>query len=195
MQPSSLKLLCYCRNSCFWRQSYWKFDQIQAVDLAGLIMQFQTNDWWHFLHSLPWSLLVFMLQKGKVQSDFYTSVVTAALKLWVFFNALKLLSQHLIVQSQQWKHKNRVWNIWKVNNKYTRMTSCCSFGVFIVNFEQISHIVLIFPLLTLNKRMPAWHNANLFKNFITFLGYVKRLLYFFCVSEFLEKNWTNFILY
>ena len=143
-------------------------------------MQFQTNDWWHFLHSLPWSLLVFMLQKGKVQSDFYTSVVTAALKLWVFFNALKLLSQHLIVQSQQWKHKNRVWNIWKVNNKYTRMTSCCRFGVFIVNFEQISHIVLIFPLLTLNKRMPAWHNANLFKNFITFLGYVKRLLYFFC---------------
>ena len=24
-------------------------------------------------------------------------------------------------------------------------------GVFIVNFEQISHIVLVFPLLTLNK--------------------------------------------
>ena len=25
------------------------------------------------------------------------------------------------------------------------------FGLFIVNFEQISHIVLVFPLLTLNK--------------------------------------------
>ena len=24
-------------------------------------------------------------------------------------------------------------------------------GIFIVNFEQISHIVLVFPLLTLNK--------------------------------------------
>ena len=27
--------------------------------------------------------------------------------------------------------------------------------VFIVNFEQISHIILVFPLLTLNKQMPA----------------------------------------
>ena len=27
----------------------------------------------------------------------------------------------------------------------------CRFGVFIVNFEQISHIVLLLPLLTLNK--------------------------------------------
>ena len=28
-------------------------------------------------------------------------------------------------------------------------------GVFIVNFEQISHISLVFPLLTLNRQMPA----------------------------------------
>ena len=28
-------------------------------------------------------------------------------------------------------------------------------GGFIVNFEQISHIVLMFTLLTLNKKMPA----------------------------------------
>ena len=28
-------------------------------------------------------------------------------------------------------------------------------GVFIVNFEHIPHIVLVFPLLTLNKQMPA----------------------------------------
>ena len=31
--------------------------------------------------------------------------------------------------------------------------TCC--GVFIVNFEQISHIVLLFSLLTLSKQMPA----------------------------------------
>ena len=35
----------------------------------------------------------------------------------------------------------------------TPMTSC--FGVFIVNFEQISQIVLVFSLLTLNKKTPA----------------------------------------
>ena len=29
------------------------------------------------------------------------------------------------------------------------------FGVLIVNFEQISHIVLLFPFLTLKKQMPA----------------------------------------
>ena len=28
-------------------------------------------------------------------------------------------------------------------------------GVFIVNFEQISQIVLVFPLMTLNKQIPA----------------------------------------
>ena len=30
------------------------------------------------------------------------------------------------------------------------------FGVF-VNFKQISHIILVFPLLTLNKLIPAGH--------------------------------------
>ena len=32
---------------------------------------------------------------------------------------------------------------------------CCCSGVFIVNFEQISHIGLVFPQLTFNKQMPA----------------------------------------
>ena len=36
--------------------------------------------------------------------------------------------------------------MFKVNNKDTRTTS-----VFIVNFEYISHLVLVFLLLTLNK--------------------------------------------
>ena len=58
--------------------------------------------------------------------------------------------------------------LFKVNNKNTK-TKCenCSkvtvkaperrqwqrFGVFIVNFEQISLFYLVFPLLTLNKKM------------------------------------------
>ena len=45
-----------------------------------------------------------------------------------------ILSQHLLVQSQQWKQQNN-WH---------------RFGVF-VNFEQISLKFLVFPLLTLNN--------------------------------------------
>ena len=37
----------------------------------------------------------------------------------------------------------------KVNNRNTRRNWCCS-GIFIVNFDHISHLVLLFLLLTLN---------------------------------------------
>ena len=43
-----------------------------------------------------------------------------------------------------------VWNLFKANNKYTRTTS-----VTLLRCLQTSYIVLVFPLLTLNKRMPA----------------------------------------
>ena len=33
-------------------------------------------------------------------------------------------------------------------------------GVFIVNFEQISHIVVVIPLLTLNKLMLAGYKES-----------------------------------
>ena len=37
--------------------------------------------------------------------------------------------------------------MFKVNNKYTKMMPA---GVLVVNFEHISHFVLVFLLLTLN---------------------------------------------
>ena len=40
----------------------------------------------------------------------------------VFENFLKGPIQHLLVQSQQWKHQNNVPNMFKVNNKETRTT-------------------------------------------------------------------------
>ena len=43
----------------------------------------------------------------------------------------------------------------KVNNRNTRATSMTSSGVFIANFEHISHLLLVFLLLTLNKQMLA----------------------------------------
>ena len=53
------------------------------------------------------------------------------------------LNQHLLVQSQQWKHRNDMQNLLKVN--------CKDPGVLTANFEQILDVVLVFLLLTLNK--------------------------------------------
>ena len=50
-------------------------------------------------------------------------------------------SQHLLVQSQPWKHKNNVWNLLKVNKKDTKttlLTTHCS-GVSMVDFEQVNN--------------------------------------------------------
>ena len=41
-----------------------------------------------------------------------------------------------------------MWNKFKINNKGTRTTRRS--GAFIVNLELISHLVLVFLLLTLN---------------------------------------------
>ena len=46
-------------------------------------------------------------------------------------------------------------NTFKINNKDTN-----SSGVFIVNFEHIPHLVLVFLLLTLSRLMPTWYSVN-----------------------------------
>ena len=56
-------------------------------------------------------------------------------------------SRHLLVQSQQWKHQSNVWSLFNFNNKDTRTTSM----TYLINFEQISHIVLVFPFFPLIK--------------------------------------------
>ena len=59
-----------------------------------------------------------------------------------YYSAYNFFPAKLYVQSQQWKHQNNVWNLFKVNLRS---------GVFVANFEQISQIVLVFSLLTINK--------------------------------------------
>ena len=49
----------------------------------------------------------------------------------------KILNSHLLVQSQQWKWKKNVWNLFKVNYKRNRTTSLTS-DVSIGNFEQVN---------------------------------------------------------
>ena len=59
-----------------------------------------------------------------------------------YYSAYNFFPANLYVQSHQWKHQNNVWNLFKVNLRS---------GVFVANFEQISQIVLVFSLLTINK--------------------------------------------
>ena len=56
---------------------------------------------------------------------------------------------HVLVQSQQWK--NHMWHLFNVNTKDTIAVPLTLFGVALVNFEQISQFVLVFPLLDLIK--------------------------------------------
>ena len=44
------------------------------------------------------------------------------------------ISGHLLVQSQQWKHRNKVWNLFKVNNNDIRTKSVTSFSWFYCYF-------------------------------------------------------------
>ena len=66
----------------------------------------------------------------------------------------QLPSRHLLVQGQQWKHKNNLWNLHKVNNKNTRATSMasllCLYCKILTDFTR-----LIFLLFTLNQQLPT----------------------------------------
>ena len=54
-------------------------------------------------------------------------------------------SLHLIIQRQQWKHQSNFGNLLKGDDVINDIF------LYIVNFEQVLHIDLVFPLLTLNK--------------------------------------------
>ena len=70
---------------------------------------------------------------------------------WLWTSNYQLIPHyHLLIQSQHKKHYTKVWNMFKVNNnKNTRKKSMISSGVFIINFEPISHL-LVFLLSALN---------------------------------------------
>ena len=48
-------------------------------------------------------------------------------------------SRHLLIQSQQRKYQNNVWNLFNVNNKDIRTTSLTSFWCLYWYLEEISH--------------------------------------------------------
>ena len=72
------------------------------------------------LHS---SLLMYIL--GSSSIEYKSSCLFS--NIYQVFYILPMPSWHLLVQSQQWKHQNNVWNMFKVNNKDTKTTSLTSF--------------------------------------------------------------------
>ena len=57
-------------------------------------------------------------------------------------------------------------------------------GVFTVNFEHISHLVLVFLLLTLSRQMPAKPNSKLMKLFLTYAYFVECSIINICDLNF-----------
>ena len=49
----------------------------------------------------------------------------------------------------------RIFTFTNLKRGYTQSATAWRYYVFIVNFKQISHIFLVFPLMTLNKYMPG----------------------------------------
>ena len=97
------------------------------------------------------------------------------LTLTKFASSMQCIYFHFWTSISQWAVVNVKKTVFKVNNKDTR-TICEYFskltvkttewcqrrrsGAFIVNVEHIWNIALVFPLLTLNKYMPAGIIAN-----------------------------------
>ena len=100
-------------------------------------------------------------------------------------------SQHILVQSQPWKHKNNVWNLLKVNKKDTKttlLTTPCS-GVSMVDFEQenngwdwvnINHLMTIWwsgvSILSIYPFGRAIHNHPLKTPFSKFTSYFQGIM-------------------
>ena len=60
-------------------------------------------------------------------------------------------NRDLLIQCEQWKYQNNVWNLFIESNKNTKLRHWRRSGAFIVNFELISQVILVFSWLTLYK--------------------------------------------
>ena len=112
-----------------------------------------TNEWNKTSTNSFHNLLCFTIFHEYYFAIFYSSSTSHLWYCIIFLQSVKIYySRYLLVQRQQWKHQNIVWNstmqnsmwnLFKVNDKDTRTTSwlslCC---LFIVSFQQISFNVL-----------------------------------------------------
>ena len=103
-------------------------------------------------------LNLFKVDKKDPRTTWLIDAVVVSLLLPMNTFGKTFPSRPLYFQSHYWKHQSNICYFVKINIKNTRMRSITfSFlslldvNVFIVNFEQLSHIIMVFPLLTLNE--------------------------------------------
>ena len=90
------------------------------------------------------------------ENDMRWKIVKFSLIIWsVNFATMEWFQLILFVQSQEWKNQDNVWILFKVNKKTPEKCQCRRSSDFVVDFEQISHIFLVFPLLNLSRWMVA----------------------------------------
>ena len=136
------------------------------------------------------------LKQNFVQKYFTISFIEKWVKLWfevkicpIFWNFDDILAGSYMFKVNNRNTRTKVWNMFKVNNKDTKTTPIAfwnlrRFGVFIINFEHISHLrssvsVVNFELVNAGWDM-SWNSvmckktiavkyANFFK--LLFLNY------------------------
>ena len=93
---------------------------------------------------------------------FYIGISSAESILLV--DLLKQPSGYLHLQSHQWQHRDKVWNMLRIKKKTQEGRHWRRSGILIHNFEYISHLVLVFVLLIINSQVPI-ENFNVLANF------------------------------
>ena len=111
---------------------------------------------------------------------------TRGMKFWTTQGSnflVEIMYQISISIKNQWLLKNWKWKQRKHHSHW------CLSGIFIANFKQISYVVLVFLLLTLNKNNASW---EFLKSLLTqrkrdFQTYGCLVMRIFCLAE---KIWS-----
>ena len=90
-------------------------------------------------------------------------------------NFVHPLSRQLLVQSQQRKHQNNVWNLFKVNNKDTRRTSAtslwCLYCWLWIDFTHCSSVSIVdLEQVVAVRAVNRWPKLNKSNTFIWLPG-------------------------
>ena len=137
------------QEDTYWYLSFWKNAQQISISISTSVVC--------VLLCISWNIVVtILLCSAKYCRDSLGKHERKQVIIIYSFTDPDIIlaivfSRHLFIQSQQWKHQNIVWNLSKLTIKTPERHQWLCSGVFIDNFEQFSHIVLVFPLFTLSK--------------------------------------------
>ena len=119
-------------------------------------------------------------------TNFFSDVVLTEICNFVIFTRYLLLKK-INLRTSEFVSLWRVYFGLKANYINQR-----HFGVIIFNFEQISHVALVIPLLTLNKQVPAriWYVLSCPEKILV-LKLSTRLKVYSCYEILPDKGFSN----